>query len=894
MPVSGTVTTDLLFPYLYISLIEFQVMLALRAISASSVPYWSRTAVHSTWLGGGAHVLGLTGEVGCDDLRQVLLGRCPGGGPLTARPGLRRRHGWDMVLAAPKSVSLLAATLGPAPAQEVREAYRQAVADTLALAERRAVRLRRAGHQVPGQAVVAAFEHLDSNAGDPHLHCHAVLANLGFDFGTGWGCLAARPLWLWREALGAGFQLALRQRLREVGLGFSWRLSPGGLGEVTGVPEAAIRASSSRSLAVLAESRSFGATSNASSRVAQGATRSSLRSRSGRLLGTPQASSFSEHLLRAARNQPAQPSPPPSDQLVIKALAARASTFNEPDVLVALAETNTCLNLPDAAAWASQWCAAQQRATGAQQAERLWTSAFADALDRHVVDAAFEARLAHLAQVDRHLAEQQLSSLGIHGPTAVAAAQLACGGEGVAVVPRAPWLAQAACIDAARSAWQAAGFAVEVRVPTDIAALRWRPLTSLRPADMLDRSSWGHARQRVLVVDAADHLSPLVLAKLVDEAGATATKLVLVVGGTQPGRGPCLSSSLDRLQDELAPGALHELSQLEGPRHELSQPQDLLAGAFSRTTGRSPANPGISVPGIGVNGAMTGVDAMAHLTATWCSQGGRAIMVAYGPPEAEALNVGARSALLATGALGESTVLTGQASESYLPDALKASLPTGRAPTVRLGAREYALGEQVMALRRLGTVRAATWGTVVVLKRASVTVEWHGVRGPARSEVGPEQAASLGYGYATTVPYLRGWAARGTAASLKSSQEQGRRGNLLVLGDPLGLGSRHQDVAAAWVAVASPSALSLSRAGARQWAGAGELAISWPDEEMLQRAGPRPLSRASRQRWEREVAHYAHQRVNGLALGRPLSPGLARQLSPHAGRPGPPRALSLR
>ena len=42
-------------------------------------------------------------------LRHVLLGQSPGGETLTARPGLRRRHGWDLVFAAPKSLSLLAA-----------------------------------------------------------------------------------------------------------------------------------------------------------------------------------------------------------------------------------------------------------------------------------------------------------------------------------------------------------------------------------------------------------------------------------------------------------------------------------------------------------------------------------------------------------------------------------------------------------------------------------------------------------------------------------------------------------------------------------------------------------------------------------------------------------------
>ena len=65
-------------------------------------------------------------------------------------------------------------------------------------------------------------------------------------------------------------------------------------------------------------------------------------------------------------------------------------------------------------------------------------------------------------------------------------------------------------------------------------------------------------------------------------------------------------------------------------------------------------------------------------------------MVAFGPAEAEALNLAARAALL-----GGKAGATG--------------------PRLRLGRREYATGEKVLALRRTGEVNSATRGTVVAV-----------------------------------------------------------------------------------------------------------------------------------------------------------------------------------
>ncbi len=310
-------------------------MLIINPASATGAAYWQRSAVHSRWLGQGATLLGLAGEVETTSLRSVMLGQSLQGEPLTERPGLRRRHGWDLIFAAPKSVSLLA-DAGSRPAAELRDAYRLAVGDALAVVEGRAAWLRSGGEQVPAQGVVgAAFEHLANDAGQPHLHTHLVLANLGTRGDGRWGCLVSSELWRWREGVGAGFHLALRSRLAEAGFGFSWAISEGGLGEIASVPIEARSAASSRSRALRATARSFGSGSAATERAAQATTRqSSGRQSSGHQSsghqnsGRPGPASVgwgpaeAARVLGRAMGEPALPSPPPAMPAVAGALSS--------------------------------------------------------------------------------------------------------------------------------------------------------------------------------------------------------------------------------------------------------------------------------------------------------------------------------------------------------------------------------------------------------------------------------------------------------------------------------------------------------------------------------------------------------------------------------------------
>jgi conjugative relaxase-like TrwC/TraI family protein len=807
-------------------------VLIINPASAGSASYWERSAVQSTWLGHGAPLLGLSGPVHVADLRTVMRGLGPGGVPLTARPGLRQRQGWDLVFAAPKSVSLLAAA-GPANgAEQLRDAFRGAVTDSVSALEERAAWLRSGGQQVAARGVVAAsFEHMANDAGHPHLHAHVVLVNIGAKADKGWGCLVGNELWRWREALGAGFHLALRSRINAAGLGFGWEVTKGGLGEIVPVPSRARSVASSRSLEARASARSFGSVSSASERAAQAKTRQrDIRSgqTSGGLHAALGAAAWgpdqASEILRDALGAPALPAPPPSKEAVARALAARSSVFGEPDVLVAVAETSPGgYDLRQAVDWSRRWCAQSEQSRSLGPAQR-WTTALASGTDARVLDMATEGRFAHLAQVSPVLAESELEQLRAPPQVAVTALALVSDGAGVATLPRAPWLAQAACVDAARSAWQAAGMTVRVTCPSELSARRWRALTSLQPAGAQPADIFGGASEvgggpgkRVLVVDAADRLSPTSLAHLVDRARSTRTKLVLVPGGTVPGQGASMARSLDELIEGQAVGGLAQFTPV-------------------LSLGPARAGPEVALRGILARGALSGTGAMTHLLAGWSDalrSGPPALMVAFGPAEVEALNNAARGLLGLGGTAG--------------------------APEVTLGRNSYAVGDNVLALRRIGPARSAAQGTVVALGTRGLTVEWRGASGDSRSEVGPEHAGSVGHGYATTVPYLRSYDAE--------------RQSLFVLGDPTELGRRSAQVKGAWVTLAGPGMPAVGPGGtaARRRAGLVELATCWPDEAMLERAGARPVAPAKRRRWAEVIAACALERDLGLG------PSISRQ-----------------
>ncbi|MGH9089325.1 MAG: MobF family relaxase, partial [Acidimicrobiales bacterium] len=208
------------------------------------------------WSGRGAAGLGLTGVVGPEDLVAVLEGRHPG----TGRP-LARQHGtvagYDLTFAAPKSVSVLFALGSPAVAGAVRDAHDDAAAAALGYVAGHSLAARRGSGEerrlVPVDGPVAAtFAHGVSRALDPHLHTHAVVANLAHGIDGRWTAVDGRGLHAHARAAGQVYDAHLRRRLHE-GLDIEWTPRRSGAYEVAGIDAALLGVFSNRRAEIQAE-----------------------------------------------------------------------------------------------------------------------------------------------------------------------------------------------------------------------------------------------------------------------------------------------------------------------------------------------------------------------------------------------------------------------------------------------------------------------------------------------------------------------------------------------------------------------------------------------------------------------------------------------------------------
>ena len=113
-------------------------MLVLNPIQGGQARYYLDGRAPGWWLGGGASDLGLRNPVDERALPDLLAGHRPGGEMLLGRVPRNRRSGFDLILAAPKSVSLLAALGDDGAAGRLLGAHEQAVRSTLDYLERNA------------------------------------------------------------------------------------------------------------------------------------------------------------------------------------------------------------------------------------------------------------------------------------------------------------------------------------------------------------------------------------------------------------------------------------------------------------------------------------------------------------------------------------------------------------------------------------------------------------------------------------------------------------------------------------------------------------------------------------------------------------------------------------
>ncbi len=263
--------------------------------------YAGRGESPGLWAGSGAEGLGLVGVVEDGDLGTLLRGVNPAS-EATLRAPVRERtisvrmldvesgewreeekrlapvSGYDLVFSCPKSVSLLhALTEDQRVRREVSEAHESAWQAALVYLEREASVVRRgkggAVREHGGAFVAAAFRHRTSRAQDPHLHTHVILANLTRTADDEWRALDGEALLkTYQLAAGYLYEAQLRHELTRR-LGLSWTEPAKGMAELEHVPEAAIRAFSTRRQSLVEHMEALGTEGFTAARVAALATR---------------------------------------------------------------------------------------------------------------------------------------------------------------------------------------------------------------------------------------------------------------------------------------------------------------------------------------------------------------------------------------------------------------------------------------------------------------------------------------------------------------------------------------------------------------------------------------------------------------------------------------------
>jgi conjugative relaxase-like TrwC/TraI family protein len=134
--------------------------------------------------------------------------------------------GFDLTFSVPKSVSVLWAVADANTQALIVEAHHAAVAETLALLEKRVAATRTGHGGIEQQDVVgiaaAGYDHWDSRANDPQLHTHVVVSNKVKTTSDGvWRALDAKPLFDATVAMSAHYDATLRDRLTGT-FGLDW------------------------------------------------------------------------------------------------------------------------------------------------------------------------------------------------------------------------------------------------------------------------------------------------------------------------------------------------------------------------------------------------------------------------------------------------------------------------------------------------------------------------------------------------------------------------------------------------------------------------------------------------------------------------------------------------
>lgn len=201
--------------------------------------YWLDDAQDkSIWKGIAAKIFGINGQqVTEQDLRSFLNNKDRSGDKIAmSRGGLKsRRHGYEMVFSAPKSLSVMAAMHDP----RLYAAQEYAVNATMQLMQANASRQTRGtrGEIHTGNLMWASIPHRFTRPIDGHpdmqMHNHVIIPNLTFDKGR-WYALEMKPIKNASQLYESFYHATLADQVQK--LGYDIRKTKDAF-EITGVPD---------------------------------------------------------------------------------------------------------------------------------------------------------------------------------------------------------------------------------------------------------------------------------------------------------------------------------------------------------------------------------------------------------------------------------------------------------------------------------------------------------------------------------------------------------------------------------------------------------------------------------------------------------------------------------
>lgn len=503
------------------------------------------------WLGRGAEQLGLRSPVAGRDLRAAFAGFAPDGRPLVRNAGAASRQpGWDLTFSAPKTVSVFWAVAADAHRREVRLAHAEAVRAAVGFLEDAAGRSRvgRGGRRsVRVGLVVAAFEHGASRAGDPGLHTHALLLNLGVDDAGFTRTILSRPLYDAKMVAGAVYRTELAYQLRHrLGLETTpcrtWF-------EIAGVPEAAVDVFSKRRSQIMAELAAAGRSDPRAAAAAALKTRpAKLPAREASSFDRWRAEAGAVGFGRAAADallRRGAPVADPRQRLTVavraaaSGLADRRGHFTEVEFVRAVAETVQA----DGVAAADVMLAARTFLAGSPEIVRLGAGSGAPrfttrelfAVERQLLETAATAAKSSCEPAPDEVVAAAIGRRPFLHPEQVAALRhLTCGTGRLRVIDGLAGTGKTTLLAAAREAWEGGGWRVIGAALAGQAAQGLQAGSGIPAATVhrrlldLDAGRLVLTDRTVLVVDEAGMIGTRLLARVAVHARRADTLLVLV------------------------------------------------------------------------------------------------------------------------------------------------------------------------------------------------------------------------------------------------------------------------------------------------------------------------------------------------------------------------------